>query len=49
MALGRDEVLTIQTRFRPVFLLEGLEERGFDGESEEVGPAHWRTDLWRMT
>lgn len=47
--LGREETLAVHTRFRPVFLLEQLEERGFDGDSNEEGPHHWVTHIWRIT
>lgn len=47
LALGRDETLKVHTRFRPVFLLQRLEEEGFEAESEELGPNHWLTHFWR--
>lgn len=47
--LGRDETLVIHTRFRPVFLLEQLEERGFEAESMEEGSENWETHIWRIT
>lgn len=47
--LGREETLVIQTRFRPVFLLEQLEERGFEAESVEEEPENWETHIWRIT
>lgn len=46
--LGREETLTIHTRFRPVHLLEQLDGPGFEGESEEVGKNHWTTHIWRL-
>ncbi len=47
--LGREDTLVIHTRFRPVFLLEQLEERGFEAESIEEGPENWETHIWRIT
>ncbi len=46
-SLGRREVLTIHTRFRPVHLLDRLDEMGFIHDSEECGPDHWETQIWR--
>jgi uncharacterized protein (DUF2249 family) len=46
-SLGRNEVLTIHTRFRPVHLLDRLEELGFIHDSEECAPDHWETHIWR--
>lgn len=46
--LGREESLTIHTRFRPVHLLDQLDSLGFEGESEEVGKNHWTTHIWRL-
>lgn len=47
--LGRGETLSIRTRFRPVYLLEQLDDRGFDSESIEEGPEDWITHVWRIT
>lgn len=47
--LGRGETLSVRTRFRPVYLLEQLDERGFDAESVEEGPEDWITHIWRIT
>ncbi len=47
--LGRDEMLVLRTRFRPVHLFEELDGHGFDWETEEAGPQHWITHIWRVT
>jgi len=48
-SLGRDERLTLHTRFRPVHLFEQIDEHTIDYDSEEVGPNHWVTTLWRIS
>lgn len=48
-SLGRDERLTLHTRFRPVHLFEQIDENTTDYDSEEVGPNHWVTTLWRIS
>ncbi len=47
--LPRGETLVLHTRFRPVHLFENLEPEAFDYDSEEVGPNHWTTALWRVS
>ncbi len=46
--LGREDVLTLHTRFRPIHLEDQLPVRGFDCDSEECGPDHWETRIWRI-
>ena len=48
-ALGRDERLTLHTRFRPETLFEQIDKHTTDYDSEEVGPHHWVTTLWRIS
>jgi len=45
--LGRDQTVVLHTRFHPVHLFEQLEGQAFDYDSEEVGPNHWTTHIWR--
>ena len=46
--LGRGDVLTLHTRFRPIHLEDQLPARGFDCDSEERGPDFWETRIWRV-
>lgn len=48
-ALGRDDLLILHTRFRPVHLFEQLEEGAFDYDCEEQATHHWITHLWRIS
>lgn len=45
--LGRHETLTILTRFRPVHLIDQLPSRGYESDSDEIGPEEWETRIWR--
>ena len=47
--LGRGNTVVLHTRFRPVHLFEQLEGEAYDYDSEEVGPNHWTTHLWRIS
>lgn len=47
-SLSRGQTLVLHTRFRPVHLLEQLQESGFDWDDEEAGSNHWITHLWRV-
>jgi len=46
--LGRGDTVVLHTRFHPVHLLEQLEGEAFDYDSEEAGPNHWTTHIWRL-
>ena len=48
-SLGRDERLTLHTRFRPVHLFEQIDNETTDFDCEEVGANHWVTTLWRIS
>jgi uncharacterized protein (DUF2249 family) len=47
-SLGRGGRLCVHTRFHPVHLLDHLEQRGFECESEESAAGHWTTRIWRI-
>ncbi|MFU8849259.1 MAG: DUF2249 domain-containing protein [Opitutales bacterium] len=46
--LGRGKTVVLHTRFHPVHLFEQLEGEAFDYDSEEVGPNHWTSHIWRL-
>lgn len=46
--LGRGATVVLHTRFHPVHLFEQLEGEAFDYDSEEVGPNHWTSHIWRL-
>lgn len=46
-ALGDDERLLLVNGFEPVPLYDVLDRRGFDRETEQVGPAEWHVTIER--
>lgn len=46
--IGRNDLLIVHTRSQPSILLDQLDDRGFDGESEQSAAAHWVTRIWRL-
>lgn len=43
--LGDDETLVLVNSFEPEPLYAVLDQRGFDHETEQVGPDEWRVEI----
>jgi uncharacterized protein (DUF2249 family) len=46
--LQREQLLVLHTRFKPVHLIEQMDEAAFDYDCEEKESNHWVTHLWRI-